>query len=386
MNFIAKTLAGLEPVLMEELKNIGAEEIRPGKRAVFFEGTLETMYRANLELRTALRILTPISELRVRNEDDLYRKIQTIDWSEYLEVEGTLAVDAVVASELLRHSKYVALKTKDAIVDQFREKTGERPNVDINNPDLRINIHVHDSDVTVALDSSGDSLHRRGYRVDSVDAPINEVLAAGMILLSGWQKDCLFLDPMCGSGTIAIEAALFAYNIPPQQFREHFGFMNWKNFDPELWEQVKKNAEDARVDFKFPIYAYDKDFRAFKVANMNAIAAGLEGKILIERAAFEKLNPPAGPGILMMNPPYDERLPIEQAEDFYQSIGDRFKQAYPGYSAWVISSNLDALKSIGLRPSRRFSLINGKLDCKFLKFDLYAGSKRQPKDEATDQD
>lgn len=386
MNFIAKTLAGLEPVLMEELKNIGAEEIRPGKRAVFFEGTLETMYRANLELRTALRILTPISELRVRNEDDLYRKIQTIDWSEYLEVEGTLAVDAVVASELLRHSKYVALKTKDAIVDQFRDKTGERPNVDINNPDLRINIHVHDNEVTVALDSSGDSLHRRGYRVDSVDAPINEVLAAGMILLSGWQKDCLFLDPMCGSGTIAIEAALYAYNIPPQQYREHFGFMNWKNFDPELWDQVKKNAEAARFDFKYPIYAYDKDFRAFKVANMNAMAAGLEGKIVIERVAFEKMNPPAGPGILMMNPPYDERLPIEQAEDFYQSIGDRFKQAYPGYSAWVISSNLEALKSIGLRPSRRFSLINGKLDCKFLKFDLYAGSKRQPKDEATDQD
>ncbi len=381
MNYIAKTLAGLEPVLMEELKNLGAEEIRPGKRAVFFEGTIETMYRANFELRTALRILMPIDELRVRNEDDLYRKIQKIDWSQYLEVKGTLAVDAVVASDVLRHSKYVALKTKDAIVDQFREKTGERPSVDINNPDLRINIHVHDSEVTVSLDSSGDSLHRRGYRVDSVDAPINEVLAAGMILLSGWQKDCLFIDPMCGSGTIPIEAALYAYNIPPQQLREHFGFMNWKNYDRELWEQVKRNADAARVDFKFPIFGYDKDFRAYKVANMNAMAAGLEGKIEFDRARFESFIPPPGPGILMMNPPYDERLAVELVDDFYQSIGDRFKQVYPGYAAWVISSNLDALKCIGLRPSRRFSLINGKLDCKFLKFELYAGSKRQPKDD-----
>lgn len=374
-------MAGLEPVLAEELQTLGATEIYPGKRAVFFEGDLELLYRANYCLRTALRILVPIRECKARNEDDLYRQISAIDWSQYLGPNDTLAVDAVTNSEVFRHSKYVALKTKDAIVDQFRRLTGVRPDVDVTNPHLRINVHVGHTEVTVALDSSGDSLHKRGYRLDSVEAPINEVLAAGMILLSGWRGEVPFLDPMCGSGTLAIEAALLAHGIPPQQLRQQFGFMRWKNFDRALWATVRQEAPGPAPEVAPLIFASDKDFQAVKIANLNAIAAGLEGKVKIERARFETLTPPPAPGLLMMNPPYDQRLELQFIEDFYGAIGDRLKQCYAGYQAWIISAHLDALKNIGLRASRRFPLFNGNLECKLLKFDLYAGSKKKPVEE-----
>ena len=376
MKFIAKTLAGLEPVLVEELKSMGAENAHPGKRAVFFEGDMEILYRANLELRTALRILVPISEFKVRNEDDLYHKIGKIDWSEYMSVDDTLAVDAVTTSEVIRHSKFAALRVKDAIVDQFRKKFGKRPNVNTEFPTLRLNLHVGDQDVTLALDSSGESLHKRGYRVDSVEAPINEVLAAGMILLSGWQCDSDFTDPMCGSGTLPIEAAMLAYNIAPQINRQNFGFMRWENFDKKLWDKVREEAVLSQVVFQHKIYASDVDFKAVNSVGYNLEKAGMEGKVQVSRERFENVIPRSESGILMMNPPYDERMELESAQDFYKGIGDTFKKNWAGHSAWIITSNLEAVKTVGLRPSRRIPLFNGKLECKLLKYELYAGSKR----------
>lgn len=377
MKFIAKTLAGLEPVLVEELKNLGAENVRPGKRAAFFEGEVELMYRANLELRTALRILVPISEFKVRNEDDLYHKIGKIDWSEYMTVDDTLAIDAVTSSQIIRHSKFAALRVKDAIVDQFRKNVGRRPDVNTEFPTLRLNLHVNEQDVTLALDSSGESLHKRGYRVDSVEAPINEVLAAGMILLSGWQCDCDFIDPMCGSGTLPIEAALLAYNIAPQINRQRFGFMRWENFDKKLWEKVHEEALLNQVVFQHKIYASDLDFKAVNSTQYNIEKGGLEGKIEVSRERFENVLPRSEKGLLVMNPPYDERMELEDVQSFYKNLGDTLKKNWAGHSAWIITSNMDAVKTVGLRPSRKISLFNGKLECKFLRYDMYAGSKRQ---------
>jgi putative N6-adenine-specific DNA methylase len=381
MKFIAKTLAGLEPVLLEELKGLGAENIRPGKRAAFFEGEMELMYRANLELRTALRILVPISEFKVRNEDDLYHKIDKIDWSEYMRVEDTLAIDAVTSSPVIRHSKFAALRVKDAIVDQFRKKFGQRPDVNTDFPTLRINLHIGDQDVTLALDSSGESLHKRGYRVDSVEAPINEVLAAGMLLLTGWQCDSDFIDPMCGSGTFPIEAALLAYNIAPQINRQRFGFMRWENFDKKLWEKVREEAILGQVVFQHQIYASDLDFKAVNSTTYNLEKAGMEGKIQVVRERFENVLPRSESGLLLMNPPYDERMGLEDVQLFYKTLGDVFKKNWPGHTAWLITSNIEATKSVGLRPSRRIPLFNGKLECRFLRYDLYAGSKKTKGDE-----
>ncbi|AEE49095.1 THUMP domain-containing class I SAM-dependent RNA methyltransferase [Haliscomenobacter hydrossis] len=376
MNFIAKTLAGLEPVLIEELKILGAENIRLGKRAVFYEGEIDLMYQSNLELRTALRILVPIGHFKVRNEDDLYHKIGKFDWSEYMSVDDTLAVDAVTSSSLIRHSKFAALRTKDAIVDQFRKKFGRRPDVNTESPTLRLNLHIGEDDVTLALDSSGESLHRRGYRVDSVEAPINEVLAAGMILLSGWECDCDFIDPMCGSGTLPIEAAMLAYNIPPQINRPSFAFMRWENFDKKGWEKVREEAILSQVVFQHKIFASDIDFKAVNSVGYNIEKAGLEGKIQVSRERFENVIPSSENGLLMMNPPYDERMELEDGQAFYKSLGDTFKKNWAGHSAWIISSNLEAVKALGLRPSRRIPLFNGKLECRLLRYDMYAGSKR----------
>lgn len=383
MKFVAKTLAGLEPVLIEELKILGADNILSGKRAVFYEGEIDLLYQSNLELRTALRILVPISEFKVRNEDDLYHKISKIDWSEYMTVDDTLAVDAVTSSEVIRHSKFAALRTKDAIVDQFRKKFGRRPDVNTEFPTLRLNLHIGNDDVTLALDSSGESLHKRGYRVDSVEAPINEVLAAGMILLSGWECDCDFIDPMCGSGTLPIEAALLAYNIPPQINRQSFGFMRWENFDKKLWEKIRNEAILSQVVFQHKILASDVDFRAVSSTGYNIEKAGLEGKIEVRRERFENVIPPSDTGLLVTNPPYDERMELEDVQAFYKGLGDVLKKNWAGHSAWLISSNMDAVKTVGLKPSRRIPLFNGKLECRFLRYDMYSGSKR-PKEETSE--
>lgn len=377
MKLVATTLQGLEELLAKELRTLGASDISIQKRAVEFEGDKKLMYQACYELRTAIRIIMPIYHFRVRHESGLYSKIKKIDWSGYMGLKDTLAIDAVVHSKYFKHSKYVALKTKDAIVDQFRDKFGKRPNVDTYSPTLRINIHINEDQCNVSLDASGDLLNRRGYRRETLEAPINEVLAAGLILHTGWKGDRDFIDPMCGSGTILIEAAMIAGNIPAQKHRElKFGFQRWKDFDKQTWDEIVQAAAKKEVDISCRILGYDQDFKAVRVSERNIMTAGLEGKIEVQRQKFEKLEPPSEKGIILTNPPYEERIKTGAIEGLYQMIGDRLKQYFKGYEAWIISSNLDALKNIGLRPSRRITVFNGPLLCKFLKFELYEGSKK----------
>lgn len=382
MQFIAKTFAGLETVLQNEIEKLGAENINLLKRAVSFEGDLELLYRANYELRTALRILQPIAQFEVRNENELYESIKSIDWSKYMSHRDTLAIDAVVNSSNFNHTNYVALKSKDAIVDQFRESFGRRPSIDVDDPTLRINIHIGGTTCNVSLDSTGDSLHKRKYRVVSTVAPISEVLAAGMIQLSGWKFDRNFIDPMCGSGTIIIEAAMIACNIAPQVLRKEFAFMKWPNFDKSLLRRIKSDARLRQRPFAFKILGFDKDEEAISACrrNIQEIIA-LQGKIKVEQANFETLEPIPEKGLLMMNPPYDERLAEENIKELYGNIGTRMKHFYAGYEAWIISANFGALKNVGLRPSKKIPLFNGPLECKFQKYEMYEGSKKGKKGE-----
>lgn len=386
MKFVAKTFFGLQDVLAKEIEALGGTDIVPLKRAVQFEGDKELLYRLNYESRTALRILWPFKTFKTKHDKHFYKKMYETDWSKYLSLDDTFAIDAVTQSKYITHSKYLALKAKDAIVDQFRENTGLRPNVNTQSPTLRLNVHIsRDNLCTLSWDSSGDSLHKRGYRIDTLEAPINEALAAGMVLLSGWEKDCAFLDPMCGSGTIVIEAAMIANNIPPQINRNNFGFQNWRNYDQELWEKVKRTAEEKISSFEYPIIGTDKNFQAIRISNDNALTAGLEGKVSFERKKLESLKRPTDKGVIVMNPPYDERLEELDINGLYQLMGDTFKQEFSGWQAWVISSNMEALKQIGLRPSRKIPLFNGSLECSFRKFEMYAGSKKakkQVQDEA----
>jgi putative N6-adenine-specific DNA methylase len=373
--FIIKTLQGLEPVLAAELDALGATDILELKRAVSCSGDQRLLYRANYELRTALRVLVPVHGFRAQDEKSFYRGIQSVDWNQYMGVMDTLAVDATVSGEHFRHSHYVSLLAKDAIVDQFRDRFGRRPSVNLDAPTLRLHVRIHGNQCDLLLDSSGDSLHKRGYRRDIVEAPVNEVLAAGMILLTGWTGDSTFVDPMCGSGTLPIEAAMIAMHIPPQRNREGFGFFRWKDFDKKLWQEVKSAADAQIREPQYQIFASDMDIRARNATAINLMSAGLEQVIQLEKKSFEKLAPPEVPGILITNPPYDERLKVDEIAAFYQSIGDRLKQVWPGWTAWLISSNMDAWKKFGLRPSRKITLFNGPLECFFQKFDLYAGKK-----------
>lgn len=373
---IIKTLQGFEQVLAAELEHLGATDIQPLKRAVSCRGDLRLMYRINYESRTALRVLVPFHSFRATNEKSYYQAVREVDWSKFLDAKDTLAVEATVSGDYFRHSQYAALLTKDAIVDQFRDKVGRRPSVNLEAPTLRIHVRIFGSQCDLLLDSSGDSLHKRGYRRDTVEAPLNEVLAAGMILLTGWKGDTPFVDPMCGSGTLAIEAAMVAMDVPAQYKREStFGFLRWKNFDKKLWLDVK-SAADARIHPPAcPILASDMDPRARNATTINLLSAGLEKVVQAEKIPFEKLAPPAQAGILITNPPYDERLKIEDIEEFYKNIGDRLKQHWAGWQAWLISSNMEAWKRFGLRPSRKITLINGSLECYFQKFELYEGKK-----------
>ena len=375
---IVKTMQGLEPVLAGELEQLGATDVQPLKRAVSCRGDRRLMYRINYESRTALRVLMPVHSFRANNEQTYYRAVRDIDWSRYLDAKDTLAVEATVSGDFFRHSQYTALLTKDAIVDQFRDRLGRRPSVNVDAPTLRIHVRIFGSQCDILLDSSGDSLHKRGYRRDTVEAPLNEVLAAGLILLSGWKGERPLVDPMCGSGTIPIEAAMLAMNIPPQHKRESFGFFRWKDFDRKLWHEVKSAADAPIKQPECPIFASDLDPRARNATSINLLSAGLEKAVHVEKMAFEKLIPPAPSGILIVNPPYDERLKIEAVAAFYKSIGDRLKQHWAGWDAWLISSNLEAWKSFGLRPSRKITLMNGSLECFFQKFELYEGKKANP--------
>jgi len=372
---IAKTFQGLEGVLAEELKAIGAEEVKPILKGVSFSGDKELMYKANLHLRTALKILKPIYTFKARTEDELYGQAKKFDWTSYIDVSHKFAVDSVVISDIFNHQRYTALKLKDAIADHFREKVGRRPFVDPQNPQIRLHIHIADDECTVSLDSSNESLHRRGYRTTQDLSPINEVLAAGMIMLSGWKGDSNFIDPMCGSGTILIEAALLDLGIPPGIFRKNFGFENWFDFDQALLEQVY-NDESMEREFKHTIVGGDISKRAIEISTENIKNAGLQKKIDIKVQSIFEFNPPARKGMVITNPPFGERLKKDQIDTFYKQLGDCFKQRFMGYDVWLISNNNDALKSFGLKPSKTLTLINGPIEYKYQKYSMYKGTQK----------
>ncbi|MGB2232401.1 MAG: THUMP domain-containing class I SAM-dependent RNA methyltransferase [Flavobacteriaceae bacterium] len=373
---VAKTLFGFEDLLENELKRLGAQHVKKGVRNVAFEGDKGFMYKANLGLRTAIKILKPINTFRVSNEKDLYDKVYKIKWDNYVNATGSIAVDATVHSNLFKHSQYIALKTKDAIVDQFRAKTGKRPNVDLRFPDLKINVHIDRTLCTISLDTSGESLHRRGYKLATNIAPINEVLAAGLLLLSGWDGQCDFMDPMCGSGTMLAEAAMIACNIPPNLMRKEFAFERWKDWDVDLFEMIEESLLKKTRDFNYHIYGFDKSPSAVNKAKQNMKHAHLDEFVTIKHEDFFKTQKPDVEKLHMVfNPPYGERLDI-QMQSFYSAIGDTLKQNYPGTDCWFITSNLEALKHVGLRPSRKIKLFNAKLESRLVKYELYEGSKK----------
>ena len=369
---IAKTFMGLEPVLAKELTQMGAKDVEIGRRMVSFTGDKEMMYRANFQLHTAIRILKPIRHFKAKSADDVYEEIKKIDWTEYLGTEKTFTVDSVVFSEEFRHSKFVSYKVKDAIVDQFREKTGKRPNISVANPDIRLNMHIADDKCTLSLDSSGESLHRRGYRQESVEAPLNEVLAAGMILLSGWQGDTDFIDPMCGSGTLLIEAALIAKNMAPGLFRKEYAFEKWPDFDAELFDAIY-NDESLERDFNHKIYGYDIDMKAVNTARMNVKAAGLSDVISVEQQDFKEFTQPQNKSIMITNPPYGERISTPDLMGTYKMIGERLKHQFKGNDAWVLSYREECFDQIGLKPSIKIPLYNGSLECEFRKYQMFDG-------------
>ena len=377
---IAKTFFGLENILAEELTNLGAENVEILKRAVKFEGDKALMYSANYNCRTALKILKPIAQFPVNSADELFDKVFKIDWHDYFDIEKSFSIDVVANKSVFNNTQFIAQKTKDAIVDKFRQKYGNRPSVDTKNPDISINVHIYETECSISLDSSGEPLFKRGYRLHQGKAPLNEVLAAGLIYLSEWNKTTNFVDFMCGSGTLLIEAALMARNYPSQYFRKSYSFENWKNFDERLWNMVKKESNAQIVEYNGAIVGCDKSEDAVEMARENVENIKFQDIISIENCLYEDLDVPEGKGTLIINPPYNERIKQDDMEAFYAEIGDVFKKKYAGYRAGVISAAIDAVKRIGLKPSRKFNLYNGPIECKYLLFDLYEGTKRVKKD------
>jgi putative N6-adenine-specific DNA methylase len=374
---VAKTLFGLEEILAQELKTLGAQAVKIGVRNVQFVGDTGFMYKANLCLRTALRILKPIHRSNISKIDDVYQAMHDIAWEEIMNENSTFAIRATVMTSDPHNTMYVALKAKDGLVDRLRTRLGTRPNVDKDFPDFSIHLYVTDRIVEVSLDSSGTSLHQRGYRSATNIAPINEVLAAGILMLSGWRGDTDFLDPMCGSGTLLIEAAMIACNIPPNLNRKEFAFQKWSDWDNDLYEKIEESALNKTRSFDYTITGYDKAPSAIRKSEQNISNANLDDFIKIERQDFfrtEKEDPDKSLHILF-NPPYGERLPID-VDVFYSRIGDTLKQSYPGSQAWLITANMEALKFVGLRPSRRIKVFNGKLESKLVKYALYSGTKK----------
>lgn len=372
---IAKTFMGLEPVLAKELTQLGANEVQIGRRMVSFMGDKEMMYRANFQLHTAIRILKPIKHFKALSADDVYREVQKIDWSEFIGLDKTFAVDSVVFSEEFRHSKFVAYKVKDAIVDQFREKTGKRPNISVANPDIRLNIHIAEDKCTLSLDSSGESLHRRGYRQESVEAPLNEVLAAGMILMTGWQGETDFIDPMCGSGTLLVEAALIAHNMAPGLFRKEYAFEKWPDFDSDLFDRIY-NDDSSEREFTHHIYGYDVDIKAVNTARLNVRAAGLVNDITVEEADFKNFTQPKEKSIIVTNPPYGERISTPDLLGTYKMIGERLKHQFLNNDAWILSYREECFDQIGLKSSIKIPVYNGSLECEFRKYQIFDGKMK----------
>ena len=380
VEMIAKTFQGLEEILAEELTTLGANDIQIGRRMVSFTGDKRMMYKANFCLRTAIRILKPIKNFTAKDADEVYNQIQAIPWEEYLDVNKTFAIDAVVFSEEFRHSKFVSYKVKDAIVDYFREKTGKRPSVRINNPDVLLNIHIAQTTCTLSLDSSGESLHRRGYRQEQVEAPLNEVLAAGMVLMTGWRGECDLIDPMCGSGTIPIEAALIARNIAPGVFRKGFAFEKWVDFDSEMFDEIYNDDSQER-EFTHKIYGYDNNPKANEIATHNIKAAGVSKDVTLKLQPFQQFEQPQEKSIIVMNPPYGERISTNDLLGLYQMIGERLKHAFVGNEAWVLSYREECFDQIGLKPSKKVPLFNGALECEFRKYEIFDGKYKEFKSQ-----
>ena len=380
---VATTMFGLEEVLEKELKDLGAQDVEVANRSVSFRGDKGFMYKANIALRTAIRILKPIRKFRVRNEDDLYKSLQKIEWEKYLSVDGTFSIGAVVNSRnFTTNSHYISLKSKDAIADYYRHKYSKRPNVDLKYPNLKIHVHIKNDLCTVSLDSSGDSLHKRGYRSSTNIAPINEVLAAGLVLLSGYTGEENFIDPMCGSGTILIEATMIACRIPTNINRKHFAFENWLDYDEDLYFIIQDSLLKKISSPHYKIMGFDKAPSAVRKANENIENANLADFAAVHHVNFFNSKKEVfGKTTIMFNPPYGERLELADLEGFYKNIGDTLKFGYPGSTAWFITSDLQALKHVGLRTSKRIPLKNGDLDCRFVRYDMYEGSRKPQKTE-----
>lgn len=377
MDLTVKTFAGLEDLLAEELIKLGAENVEKIKRGCTLRGEKELIYKINYLSRLAIRVLKPIGVFEVKDEDQLYEKVKKINWLNVFNVGQTFQVDANLFHSELTHSQYVVQRTKDAIVDQFRDQTGKRPWVNTDNPDIYIDVHISQNICTISLDSSGESLHKRGYKVAADKAPINEVLAAGLIALSGWDGKTDLYDPMCGSCTIPIEAAMKAMDIPAGYYRKEFAFMNWEDFDNELWDTIKSDSDLLMKDLECNIYASDRSDKAIGIAKRNLKNSGLHKDIKVEVAFFDSIEPKSEKGVIIMNPPYGMRLEERgELRDLYRGIGDVLKNSFSGFQAWIISPNFETVKFVGLRPSERITLYNGPVESKFFKFEVYSGTRR----------
>jgi putative N6-adenine-specific DNA methylase len=375
IEIIAKTFHGLENVLAEEITRLGGQNVEILNRAVRFYGNKELLYRSNLYLRTALRILLPVMNTHIYSQDDLYNRVREFEWEKYIQLGNTFAIDSVINSDIFSHSQYVSLRVKDAIADRFRDKFRRRPSVNTENPDILISVHLSAKELTISVDTSGESLHRRGYRTDEVKAPISEVLAAGMIMIAGWDGTTDFYDPMCGSGTFGIEAALIARKIPPGIFRKKFGFESSPDFDQELWTSIFDEIDET--DWKGKIISSDISAKALAIASRNAKQASVLKNIKYSEIAFENYPKITNGGIAIINPPYGERLVKTDIISFYRMMGSVMKKSFTGTEVWIISSNAEALKNIGLKHSVRHKLYNGQLECGYNKYEIYEGSKKE---------
>lgn len=377
------TFFGLEEILASELQQMGGRNVEVFKRGVSVVGDMGFLYKANLCLHTALKVIIPIAKFTANNEQELYDNIKLIEWEKFISNSDTLMVEGVTNSEIFTHSLFVSQKVKDGIVDRFREKTGKRPDVDLIHPSFRLYVHIFKNEVSLHLDSSGEPLYKRGYRSDINEAPMKEVLAAGLVKLSGWEKHLQLIDGMCGAGTIAIEAALWANNIPAGYFRNEFGFMRWNNFDDALYETIHESSIQKIREDKVDIIANDIETATYKKAITNTKNAKVDDVVTCTNQSFFDMMPSRGGGVVILNPPYGERMPVEEIETLYKEIGNKLKKDFKGFNAWIITSNPEGVKSIGLRPSRRIHLFNGSLECRFLKFELYDGSKKASKNPDT---
>ena len=377
---IAKTFQGLEEVLAKELIELGANNVEIGRRMVSFTGDKAMLYKANFCTHTAVKILNPLKEFKATDADEVYEVVKQIDWEQYMDVKSTFLIDSVVFSENFRHSKFVAYRVKDAIADYWREKTGDRPNVGISNPDLRINVHIAEDEVTISLDSSGESLHQRGYKTATVPAPINEVLAAGLILLTGWHGECDLIDPFCGSGTILIEAALIAENVYPGVFRKEYAFEKWKDFDGDLFDDIY-NDDSKEHEFEHKIYGYDINRQAVQIALDNVLNAGVKGIVSVEQRDFYEFEKPLDKAIMITNPPYGDRITTDDIYDLYETIGKNLKRFFVGNDAWIITHHEELFDKIGFRPSTKYALFNGSLECEFRKYQIFDGRLKDRREE-----